>query len=418
MKYVWILLLVAAQLTIEAQPKKPGDRLPEVRFNGLLNGPQKSFDLKTCGADLLLVEIWSTSCGGCLKSIPLLAALREKFAGRLAVMLLAAEGEKAAKDFLQKRPDYAAFGLPFSPLTQQWKEWFPQIAVPHFIWLTKSGRVEAVTETKYVTEANITELLQNGKINLPVKSDMAFFPYYQPMLMAKNGQDILFHSALTGPISGIATSAGYTNLDKERRRVHAYNQTVRSLYEFAYRHQVRFSHFNRQHQMIFDLSDSSLLEKDRYGDEKEYCYELVLKRKAGEKPLSFFAAIQADLDRYFNFHSQAAKKRMRCLVLSNLNTNDVAGETDDMSDIGNLTMRKLRHVSAKGLVSAIEDVLLPNYPLLWEGPDDRKISVQLKPEYAGWEELEKDLRKAGISLVLEERELDIIYITDKEKDRH
>src|ERR1700733_15177282 len=65
-----------------------GEALPSLNISVISGNNTQSRDLHLPGhSDLLLVDFWSTTCGSCIKSLPELTRLQNKFKGQLRVVL-------------------------------------------------------------------------------------------------------------------------------------------------------------------------------------------------------------------------------------------------------------------------------------------------------------------------------------------
>src|SRR5581483_12501346 len=69
-------------------PFSIGDRVPDFRFDEVMNYPQKQATLSTLRAKLTILDFWSTSCSACVALFPHMENLKKKFGDQLAIILV------------------------------------------------------------------------------------------------------------------------------------------------------------------------------------------------------------------------------------------------------------------------------------------------------------------------------------------
>ena len=103
-----LLLALVAPAAAAASPRSaPSFRrqtpqpAPEIAFS---DGAGKTFDLSDFAGKTVLVNLWATWCGPCLREMPSLERLQQHFGDRLAVLAISEDrgGSKAVDPFIAK----------------------------------------------------------------------------------------------------------------------------------------------------------------------------------------------------------------------------------------------------------------------------------------------------------------------------
>lgn len=411
---ITLAILFAALQTV-AQPGalQVGDTLPESSWNELnqwINNEKNSDSIRP---RLLLLELWTSGCGGCLESMVNLANYQKKEKGNLSVALLTLDDSAHMKNFLIRRKDLAALNVPWKPVTASWKALFPNESYPHIIWLGSDRQVKAITEATYLTEKHIAFVLKNNFINLPVKKDLLGFNTREPLFLAKAGQRVLYSSSFTGPIEGIGGSGGALNkLDSTSKRLHLINASVYGLYAAAFRNKLLIDVSDYPYRIRLHLKDSSLFKRNEYGQLPLFCYELILPNQLTADPGAAYAFMQKDLDRFFNFTSSIKKMQTMAYLVVATDTGNAASQEKVRTES---TIKELQMIQtpAEAVATFIRNTMQLSLPVLYHGPVTKKVTGTLKNNYNSIEALRKDLHLLGLDLVLRSLKLDMLVLSDK-----
>ncbi len=82
-------------------PSETPQPAPEIAFS---DGAGKTFDLSDFAGKTVLINLWATWCGPCLREMPSLERLQQHFGDRLAVLAISEDrgGSKAVDPFIAK----------------------------------------------------------------------------------------------------------------------------------------------------------------------------------------------------------------------------------------------------------------------------------------------------------------------------
>jgi thiol-disulfide isomerase/thioredoxin len=154
-------LLVVSTLALGQEPGI-GDRAPELAIEKLLQGPaDDDLSWKTLEGQAVVLEFWATWCGPCVRAIPHLNKLAEKFSDQPVRFLSITDEEEAViRPFLESQPIFGWVGL---DLDRSVFRDYAVVGVPHMVLVDKEGLIRAVTVSYRVTENTSLDLIE-GRI--------------------------------------------------------------------------------------------------------------------------------------------------------------------------------------------------------------------------------------------------------------
>jgi thiol-disulfide isomerase/thioredoxin len=205
-----------------------GDKVPQAAFIQLVNGKQQASSFTRYKSKLLVLDFISTTCAGCVKSMPGIDSMQKEYDNSMQVILVTTQSKEAIQKFLQNNPAGKSLNLPFVTNDSVLRSFFPYEYISHLVWIGPDGIVKAITEGEYLTAANIRQALQNHPLNWPVKNDIAEVNLAPPFLQL-NTQCI----PPSGNPAGIYYSAFYKHMPGMPQGMHRFtdssNGTVKTL---------------------------------------------------------------------------------------------------------------------------------------------------------------------------------------------
>ena len=142
-----------------------GAPLPELEVKKTLNQttPFKHLsDLKD--NNIVILDFFGTWCAPCLRALPHLKEVQDKFSGQLKVILVSNETESRLQKFLDARTNF-----PFAIIVDQTNEWnkaFNPPALP-FTVVIKDGKIVTVTTAEAITTENVHAWLSDQIVTGP-----------------------------------------------------------------------------------------------------------------------------------------------------------------------------------------------------------------------------------------------------------
>ncbi|MDI9862857.1 redoxin domain-containing protein [Flectobacillus sp. DC10W] len=162
-KITLIAFIALFPLFSNAQSSKLiGKPAPDIVFKEVLNDSKTSYKLSDFKGKAVIIDFWSTSCRPCIESFPKLEKWQKDYQKDLKIITIAQDKKARIIKFLQNRK--LALPVVLDTNDQQYVRYFPHKAVPHTIFIDKSGMVQSITTAGLVTEKHIKELIAGKKV--------------------------------------------------------------------------------------------------------------------------------------------------------------------------------------------------------------------------------------------------------------
>lgn len=289
--------------------------------NGVVSGAAKLSDFR---GKLLILDFWATWCSPCVAMIPKMDSLQKVFGDKVAFLSVTYQKEIEVLPFLEKleKRRGVKYGLPVVTDDKVLKEMFPHVYLPHYAWVDAKGVLRSLTSYGEVNADNISSMLK-GDLVAAQKRDMKIsFDVKRPFLVNGNGgsgDNMIYHSVLTGFSEGVGAQLSYTRLDTTvSRKAFTMNVSMLDMMKFAHGGDRLFLGWNR---VLLEGLDPKILRSGLKGQEyaswlrngNGYCYELVVPPVLSPR---IFELMREDIKRFFPAYSAGVETRkVKCLVL-------------------------------------------------------------------------------------------------------
>jgi len=412
------------------QPLRKGDVVPDKLYSGVLNYRTDTLRLSHFRGKKILLDFWNHKCGACISAFPKMDSLQKALGDRLQIVLVNRESREATMAFFEKRKKIKMPALPMITGAEALVDLFSPESMPYHAWLHEDLRIAYITEGHNTTFAHLRAFVNEDSLRMldptrPVKK-------YGSLTAMLEGERMtpLFASTLAKYNERTQLTAEKSSIvnDGKSMRMVYHQASVLQLYLHAFRAGGKFN-FPSRYAIRLQVKDSfpyiipgndNLV--DAWFREHAYNYELIIPiDKAGER----FSIMQADLNRYFNVQGAVVMESLPSYVLvkrkgARLQTrkeppkNDLAGmhdETDPKEHYAftnqpvDLLLRHLR-------------LLLGDKPfysdLAYKGHVDIVFDrAALRP--VSLEALRKNLKAAGLDIIIVKRPTPVLTITEKPK---
>ncbi|MET0634557.1 MAG: TlpA disulfide reductase family protein [Chitinophagaceae bacterium] len=299
-----------------------GDTLPDLTLNNVLYHPASKIQLSDYKGKLVILDFWSSWCGGCIRLFPHMDSLQKQFQHRIQVILVNSNSRKSGDDEkkIRKIIDGVSgrtgtpLGLPVSFDNPVLDGYFPHSYIPHEVWLDTNGVIMAITDAEEVTALNIKNYLDGRQLSLRSKVDDFNFDETKPLFLNGNGgsgEIFLSRSVFAPYTEGLGTQTGQVNTSATSR-LYAFNQSFLQLLTMAYPEAMNvlsnrlILHGKRIAELVNNPRNPALISQ-------RFCYDLVVPATTETRLYNY---LRQDLERCFNLQVKMIKKRISCWSLT------------------------------------------------------------------------------------------------------
>ncbi|MGE9313203.1 TlpA family protein disulfide reductase [Niabella sp. CJ426] len=159
------LCLVTNSQTSHIQPLLTGERLPDIRFNSIINygghtaslaGFQKNY------TRLVLLDFWHTTCIPCIKSFTKLDSLQLEFGEKMQILLVTTEDSNTVKHTLARWEiaNKRKLSIPIITNDSLLSSYIRRGYNPHYAWVAPDGVLLAQTNITFINREMISQYLK------------------------------------------------------------------------------------------------------------------------------------------------------------------------------------------------------------------------------------------------------------------
>lgn len=199
----------APVIALSQQSIKPisiGDTVSNVTFAKVINFPTQEIALNDLRGKVVILDFWSTTCSPCIRGLPKLQKLQDKYKERIQVLPVTFEPSESIVSFFKRKQ----IQLPSVVDEIDANYIFPHVSIPHAVIIDANGVVRAITTSESINDNLIDSILENKKINVYVKNDNTGFMPGMPFIdgsVSKLQRDKLIVSSMV--TEGLAGSPSF-----------------------------------------------------------------------------------------------------------------------------------------------------------------------------------------------------------------
>ncbi|NOT73426.1 MAG: TlpA family protein disulfide reductase [Cyclobacteriaceae bacterium] len=399
-------------------PIKEGDEMPSISFTFLESSQisKRPIDFK---GRVTVLDVWTTSCGWCILTMPKMHDIQRKYGKEVQVILVNdAEDQAKVERLIAKRSNIPRLkiSLPVvlgdSLLT---KVILKHVEMPTYMVFGKDGRfVKKVFGAENVDR--IVDALLHGK---PIEDSIS--------VKVQTAQKAIWQSELaSGDVNG-PTNIMFT--PEGGSAISCHRSSIIDLYRFAYGE--FFTRPRRELSFVEPMPFNRVIfESERHGNPGKHYYNKVqsdslysykMTAPPNSSWLKMSGAMANDLDNWFGFESRIEKRIVKYVSLTIPDTTifkTVDGEFSGSLDeaeicFKNFTIQQfLRNWNAS---LAGEKYYMGRYPIVYESEYKGRIKSMCAEgvDTIDPTAVDKAISKFGIRFQLVERPVDMLVIRDK-----
>ncbi|MDW7691014.1 redoxin domain-containing protein [Flammeovirgaceae bacterium SG7u.111] len=392
MKKLVTLLLVLTSLNLFGQDSSLiGKKSPELDFAKMLNYSNVSAKLSDFSGKVVIIDFWATWCSPCIKGFTHLEELQKEFVEELQVITVTDEKEERINRFIEN----FSISLPIAlDSSRQLGKSFPHRVIPHTVLIDKKGVVRAVTFPNNITKEVINKLVSGEVISLEEKKEVIGFNPSKPLSGSENVNfQVTFLPYQQGIPGFHSTGAG---------RIVVTNSLPQKFYEIAYG-------FPSQIRTVIEIADTTAMTWEKHN---RYCFEMIIPAELSDRR---FEIMKQQLAIYFDeYKAEVKKEMMKVKVLKVIEGRTVAlKKADRVESVSSSSSQGLSMINAPS--STISDFLQSQLSeIVCDGTGlEGLYDIELKWYEEDPGNIHKELEILGLELVEEEKEIELLVISDK-----
>lgn len=162
------------QQTPDAKPYTVGDTLPDLPLGSyLMNFGNPQATLNDFRGKYVILDFWETFCQPCINALPKVQALQDRYGDEMQFIAVTSDTEKNVRRLLSRSEVIkdAGIAIPFAVQDSVLRKAFPHRIIPHVIVISPEGVVQGITHGEEITDANMAAMLSGSKTDWLVKDD-------------------------------------------------------------------------------------------------------------------------------------------------------------------------------------------------------------------------------------------------------
>lgn len=409
--FIILFLILMKGGKSQVRPLGIGDLFSPPVFTQVINHSSSMLDLATYKGKLVIFDFWASYCVGCIRALPKLYSLQQKYADRLAIFVVTTQGRAATAKFWHNHKGTKDYPLPVITADSLLRQYFPFGSLPHEVWIGADGKVKAITGADYITEENILALLTTNKVSWPVKTVETAFDESQSLLMWNTATAtaplFVYHTAFTGSMPGIRLYKGVQSDSQSHSRRHVLiNLTLPGLY-YTILQQMGWQQINQR--MELKLADSSrFFYKKGSGYELDwnlknrYCYEAVFPDTINAARTGYMMI--EDLNRFSGLNGYITRKFTDCWVICDLKVpTDITAYSKAVHTLQYASIEKLtRGISLHTTIPVVnESKMVAGFPIVLANEEMNDL-IKLNIRLAMY----------GLCLIKSKREIEVFVLKE------
>lgn len=389
---------------------------PNFIFDSLLNYKKEKLALADWKGKPVIIDFWGTFCLPCITEIPKLENFKKRFGDSLQVLLVATDGiEKATQLYETRKKANKPIGLPCTA-SREAQDYFQVKVVSSYVWIDDQGYVKAITDDSQLTEQNIAAFVNRKEVHLQeIEKKSAYDKRYLVTIASEiDSNNVLFHSSLTKYLNGQWGSYGYPPKGVGTH-LKATNSSVNTLYRMAFGDSMGIVPLNRlviesAHPEKFQMPRSANF--NEWKNENAFCYELTVPK---DRQQDILKIMQDDLKKMFGATVFFENRIQKCLVLTaDKNARLMADKSETPKVIYNGGGSTVINQPFSELVEMIHHYNQDKI-LFDETGITGKVSVAIQAQMNDIEALNEALKKYGLSIHYEDRNVRMFIMKDPVK---
>jgi thiol-disulfide isomerase/thioredoxin len=388
---------------------------PDFTFDTLFNYNKEKLALSELRGKFVIVDFWATFCTPCIKAFPKMEELQEKFGDNLQVLLVATDGFQKTKHFYETRQKANKPMLLPCAINRKFVNHFRIREVSTYVWLDDQGYIKAITDESQLTDQNVSDFVRGKTIQVRQKGTPVFRDLKKSLVTVAHEMDsnsVLYNSSFTKYLNGFIST--HASLTRVRTKVSATNLPISLLFRIAFGDTANAIDYNRT------VIESAHPEKlapptgaywDEWKLENTFCYELTVPQDKQHERLKI---MRDELKRFFGYNAFQEYRTQKCLVLRTEKNfhfwADKKATPKLVYNTGGITVINHPFARFAGMIQHFNQDKI----IFDETGLTGNIDIVLQAEMNDVDSVNEALKKYGLQLHWEERQVQMLVIKDPE----
>lgn len=419
---VVLMAFVSVSMAQKIKPLTVGDKVSDIVFNRMLNYTSKSGKLSDFKGKALIIDLWFRECGSCIAAMPHLDSLQQEFQNELQFILVTKQDEKKINEFWHENKEVGKLKFVQAVNDSIVHQYFPAIAFPHQIWISKDRIVKSINDGSKTTRKNVVKFIQNDKLEIKVKKDETnpnVLLSLEPMITSKYPESrdkIVKYSYLSvyRPEFATVTNMEYDTVSKTLRYVNQ-NAPYTILYHIAYAGNTSSAFDNRNRIIRKDHHNKLQIEPDFVMFSNCYNYELIVKDTSSANLKKIMIE---DLDHFLGFSSKEITRRVESYIVrpnGKGNRYENPLEPNEKRFVQNQKLKKGEDLVVNKFRLKMLYRNLFYYcdkPIFFEGLMDKIVNLKVRWNTSDLKSMNKELNNFDLEIVRKKVKTKVIVLSD------
>jgi thiol-disulfide isomerase/thioredoxin len=141
------------------KPLTRGDEIQDLPIKKVLGPGDNLTSIEKLNSKITIIDFFGTWCAPCLRALPRLEAIKQKFKGDVSVVLISNETEEQLTKFIKRRKDFS-FPIIWDE-DNKWTNYFQPPSLPYTVVL-KGNNIVDITTAETLTDDAIQKWLSEG----------------------------------------------------------------------------------------------------------------------------------------------------------------------------------------------------------------------------------------------------------------
>jgi len=388
---------------------------PEFVFDTLLNAQKEKLALSDFKGKFVIVNFWGTFCVPCINDIPKIEQFQKRYGDTLQILMVAVDGLERAKQFYETRKKGNKPMTLSCAINRNFVKYFQVKEVSTYVWIDEQGYIKGITDDSQMTARNVADFVNRKPMHIrQLDTDKRVYKDYKKYLLPVaneiDSSSVMYSSTCTKYLQGFNST--YTILARGRTKVSVTNMAIQNLYQVAFGDTSGAFKYNRT---VLECAHPEKMTPPKGADfgiwklDNTYCYELKVP---AEKQASIYKIMQDDLKRIFGYQAFQEYRTQKCWVLKaekNINFYADSNLAPKMAlSTAGVTLKNQPFAQLVDLIQYYNQTKI----ILDETGITGKIDVVLQAEMNDIDSLNRELKKIGLSLHYEDRQVLLLIIKD------